>query len=73
MPTECGKSIRALVLCKERFQEAECQDGIVFSLNTVCLSHHLCLLHISIFIADVGRGSRLGEKCTQISLDIENN
>lgn len=28
---------------------------------------------VSIFIADVGRGSRLGESGTQINLDIRNN
>lgn len=73
MPTECGKSIKALALCKKRFQEAECQDGSVFSLNTVSLSLHLCLLHVSIFITDVGRGSRLGEGRTRINLDTQNN
>lgn len=73
VPTECGKSIKALVLCKERFQEAECQDGIVFFLNTVRLSLHLCLLHVSIFITTVGRGSHLGESSTQINLDTQNN
>lgn len=74
VPTECGKTIKALVLCKERFQEAECQDGSVFFLNTVCLSLHLCLSYentesVSIFITDVGRGGRLGESGTQINLD----
>lgn len=32
VPTESGKTFKALLLCKERFQEAECQDGSVFSL-----------------------------------------
>lgn len=38
VPTECGKTIKALLLCKERFQEAECQHGSVSSLYIHCLS-----------------------------------
>lgn len=60
VPTESGKTFKALLLCKERFQEAECQDGSAFSLSpSPCLFIRF-FSTFSIFIADVGRGSRPG-------------
>lgn len=80
MPTECGKSIKALVLCKERFQETECQHGsVVFILSSAGLSLHLSSLlasqstvSMSIYITDVGWGSCLGQRTTWIHLDTQN-
>lgn len=50
---------QSLLLCKERFQEAECQDGRVFSPSAVSLSLHLPRL-LFILLKQAGL-SRLGE------------
>lgn len=53
------EDFQSFLLCKERFQEAECQDGSALSLSlSPAPVLFICVFFMfSIFIADVGQGS----------------